>query len=381
MKKLSVKAGSHYRRSCPVKVKVEQPSEDTTSVELIEETSGQSVPGQLETTEDGIILHWLVDHLKAGEERSYQVSFSNRAVDSKGGVELENHPGERVDVRLNGELFTSYHYGDELARPFLHPVIGPFGNSITRRLATAEDDEKAFDHFHHRGLWTTHGEVNGVDNWSETKGHGRTVHKSFTAMQSGRVFATIAAQSDWVDAGGKKILEESYAARIYNLSSPRIIDLKLSLGGGEEDVEFGDTKEGGMASIRVLPTMTGNNGGRLENSYGGIGQAETWGKRAPWCDYSGMASGREVGVAIFDHPTNFRHPTYWHARDYGLMTANPFGLSFFEPESGKRGDHVVKKGDTLEFSYRIYIHVGNASEGLVRESYIDYINPPEVEMS
>ena len=357
------------------------PGGNFASVELVEEVGGQRVPVQLEKVEDGMILYWLVDHLKAGDERSYQVSFSDKAVDSGGGVELENLLGEKVDVKLNGELFTSYHYGESLARPFLHPVIGPFGKPITRRLATDQDDEKDFDHFHHRGLWMTHGEVNDVDNWMEKEGHGRTAHKSFTALESGGVHGTIAAASQWEDKDGNKILEETYSARIFNLSSPRIIDLRLALNASERDVKFGDTKEGGMASIRVYPTMTGNNGGNLENSYKGIGQAETWGKRAHWCDYSGMVHGREVGVAIFDHPTNFRHPTYWHARDYGLMTANPFGISFFEPGSGKSGDHMLVRGETLEFSYRIYIHVGDASEGLVGDAYIDYVNPPVVEVS
>ena len=64
--------------------------------------------------------------------------------------------------------------------------------------------------------------------------------------------------------------------------------------------------------------------GAIVNSYGGSQEMETWGKRAHWCDYVGPVNGKTVGITIMDSPGNFRYPTYWHVRDYGLMTANPF---------------------------------------------------------
>ena len=100
-----------------------------------------------------------------------------------------------------------------------------------------------------------------------------------------------------------------------------------------------------------------------------------WGKRANWCDYSGPVNGKTVGVAIFDHPKNFRHPTYWHARDYGLMTTNPFGVSTFEGE-GPSGEHVLRARDSLRFRYRVYIHKGDATDGKVAEKYNSYVSPP-----
>ena len=50
---------------------------------------------------------------------------------------------------------------------------------------------------------------------------------------------------------------------------------------------------------------------------------DAWGKRADWCDYFSEHDGKVYGVAIFDHPQNLRHPTWWLARDYGLFGANP----------------------------------------------------------
>jgi hypothetical protein len=126
--------------------------------------------------------------------------------------------------------------------------------------------------------------------------------------------------------------------------------------------------------------MEVRHGGRIENSYGGVNEGETWGKRAHWCDYSGPAEGNIVGIAVFDSPKSFRYPTYWHVRDYGLMTANPFGLSYFYNDPHRRGDHTLPSGETLFFSYRLYIHPGDAAQARVAERYHDFVNPPVIKV-
>jgi len=146
-------------------------------------------------------------------------------------------------------------------------------------------------------------------------------------------------------------------------------------------VRFGDTKEGGICSVRVAAPMEADRTGKIENAYGGVNEAETWGKRAPWCDYSGIVEGHRVGVAVFDHPGNFRYPTYWHVRNYGLMTANPFGLSHFLAPAEAEGSHVLPKGETLAFRYGVCVHAGDAAEGRVRDRYLDWIYPPSARVA
>jgi hypothetical protein len=149
----------------------------------------------------------------------------------------------------------------------------------------------------------------------------------------------------------------------------------------EGKVRFGDTKEGGICSIRVASSMDEKAGaGRIVNSYGGTGEKETWGKRAHWCDYSGPVGGETVGIAIFDNPSNFRYPTYWHVRSYGLMTANPFGLSHFEPGKGRDGSLEVEAGQRLEFNYRVCFHAGDAKKARVAEKFLNYVAPPRIEV-
>ena len=82
-------------------------------------------------------------------------------------------------------------------------------------------------------------------------------------------------------------------------------------------------------------------------------------------DYAGVIDGEAVGIAILDHPTNPRHPTYWHSRGYGLFAANIFGVRDFENDKSKDGKLELAKGETIRFRYRVIIHPGDhAAAGL-----------------
>jgi len=126
-------------------------------------------------------------------------------------------------------------------------------------------------------------------------------------------------------------------------------------------------------SMRLAPNKfnQGKPTGHIVNSEG-VRDGATWGKRAAWCDYYGPVNGRIVGVAIFDHPRNPRHPTWWHVRDYGLFAANPFGLHEFEKKPAHSGDLKVFAGQSVTFRYRFYIHRGDDKEAKVAEHYQEY---------
>jgi len=83
----------------------------------------------------------------------------------------------------------------------------------------------------------------------------------------------------------------------------------------------------------------------------GVKNTAAWGKRSTWVDYHGPKDGKVYGVAIFDHPSNPRHPTWWHVRDYALFAANPFGKHDFRepqgPAQGGRNDHPGRRNGDL----------------------------------
>jgi len=288
--------------------------------------------------------------------------------------------GGRIEISVAGEPFTTYWYADVPARPYFWPVLAPGGVPVTRAWPMREDvPDETRDHIHHRSMYFAYGDVNGADNWSEEPGHGRTVHRSVEELVSGPVFGRFRALSDWTFSDGRKILTQDAAVTVWNIpdSTFRMLDVDLRLTATEGDVLFGDTKEGGLLTVRVATPMDVRNGGRIENSFGGVNERESWGYAAHWCDYSGVVQGTRVGIAVMDHPTSFRHPTYWHVRDYGLMGANPFALSAYT-NGRKNGSYVLRYGEEMRFRYRVVVHLGDASEADIRSRYLDFAAPPKV---
>lgn len=352
------------------------------SVDLRDSASGKPIPCQVKKLGNSAALTWLVNNLEAGEKRTL-VATVREPETVKPAVRIDDKPSEgRVDVSVLGRLFTSYHYSHKWVRPFLYPVIGPGDTQVTRNWPMIEGVKgEHTDHKHHKSIWVAYGECNNVDNWSEEEGHGWQRHNAFTNLVSGPVFGEISAKNDWCTNAGRKQFEELRTMRFYALpGGERLFDIEVTFRMTEGEVTFRDTKEGGLVSVRVASSMDVRNGGKIQNGYGGINEAETWGKHAPWCDYSGMVDGKHVGIAILDHEWNPRYPTQWHVRDYGLMTANCFAWKYYRPEAKIKGDMTFKKGAVTTWRYRLHIHRGDAQAGRVSSRFLDFVAPPTVEL-
>ena len=379
-KHISVTAARHSYQDVPVRAPADGLGiKASDAVALRDLVTGRQIPAQLIAEGERHFICWIADELRAGQRREYEI-LSGVSVAAL-SVALVDVNGE-VEFRIAGEMFTSYHYGGGVVRPFLYPVIGPGGKGMTRNYPMIQNvPGETNDHKHHRSVWVAFGDINGADDWLEEDGCARIVHRQFLEKSCGPVFGRIRTLNDWVDNQGGKLMEEVRTITIYNLpKTGRIIDLDVVFRATEGDVRFGDTKEGGIASVRVATSMDGDKGGLITNSFGGVTEAECWGKPAHWCDYSGSVDGRIVGIAIFDNPGNFRYPTRWHVRDYGLFTANPFALSAYAGDPNVDGSHIVKSGEVFPFAYRLYLHNGDARAGSVAEQYHGYINPPTVEV-
>jgi len=345
------------------------------ALQLREEGGAGVVPAQRDG--DGHVVA-ILSGLKAGQKRRYRLEAGT----AKEGVALKEEGAHALSIVLPDGAFTTYHFGPMLPRPFFHPVVGPGGKRVTRdypmKDVAEEKAAKDQDHPHHRSFWTAYDEVNGTNNWSEVEGHGYTKHQKLEGREHGPVFGGFTAHSTWTSKDGKPILDERRTIRVYNVGPERrLLDYNVTLHAAYEDVEYGDTKEGGILAFRVFHTMKGAEGGRMENSAGAVGEKQAWGKRAAWLDYSGPVEGQVVGIGVMDHPGNPNHPPRWHARDYGLVGTNPFATAAFEKGAAKTPYHQ-KKGETLQFRYRVLIHRGTAREGGVDEAFHAWIQPPAV---
>ncbi|MBV9085801.1 MAG: PmoA family protein [Acidobacteriaceae bacterium] len=280
---------------------------------------------------------------------------------------------EEIAVNIDGKPFTVFHYGSEANKPFLAPLRSASGKIVTRHFPQENVPGESHDHLHHRGLWFSYDDVNGVKFWendpSYTKPNiGRIVVRN-ASWKDGDRSGTLTATMDWRDPSGKVLLVENREMTFYSDPKLRMIDFDIKITAAE-DVTFGDTKEGAFA-IRLADNFTEKKGGKMVDADGRTGMKNVWGKRSNWVDYTANVDGEQLGVAIFDNPRNPRHPTYWHARDYGLFALNPFGQKAFD-ESKEESHWKLPKGQDLVFRWRVVIHPGDAETAHVAELYREY---------
>lgn len=306
------------------------------------------------------------------EERPCENFAPLPAVDGSRPIRLEPLDG-RVRVTVGDELFTEYVYND-VRHAYLAPIMGPGGVRMTRAYPLEVVPGEAHDHPHHTGLWWAHGDINGADIW---QGDAKMVLLDGPHLVNNQLVASYAIERPSGPTGVTVVEAISFAE---TLSGDRLIDVRIGLSpppGGQ--LVLGDTKEGTMA-IRTHPALrlepSPSEGvvhvtGHAQNSEGVEGKA-VWGKRAAWVDYWGSIDEATEGVAIFDHPSNPRFPTWWHAREYGLIAANPFGRSSFEGDHDDRGRMVVPADRNLSFQYRFVFHRFGTDEARVGDAYAEW---------
>jgi hypothetical protein len=282
------------------------------------------------------------------------------------GIEEDGYP-----VKIDGKLFTKYLLKSG-HKPIFWPIIGPTGQEMTRAhpMRPGNPDEKS-DHVHQRSFWFTHGNVNGIDFWSEGSKAGTIEHREFLKVEGGEQ-AVIVTRNDWMAPDGTRVCEEVRTMTLGATADTRWIDFDTVVLATDGPVKFGDTKEGAFG-VRVAGTMKvdAKQGGQIVNSEGLLDGA-AWGKPAAWVDYHGPVAGERVGIAILNHPTSFRFPTTWHVRTYGLFAANPFGLHDFPGGANADGSHTIAKGESMKLRYRVLFHKGDEKQAKIADAFAEY---------
>src|SRR6185436_11362700 len=116
-------------------------------------------------------------------------------------------PEEQASVLCDRHEISRYYFGHDLRRPFLFPLIGPSGQSLTR-MGHPHDPNT---HSHHNSLWVSHHDVGGVAFWNDSKtSTGRIVHQKVIRYEDADNEALIEVQNAWIDEAsqGKKLLDE-----------------------------------------------------------------------------------------------------------------------------------------------------------------------------
>ena len=281
----------------------------------------------------------------------------------------------RWEVLVDGQPFTEYRFGDR-QKPYFFPILGPDQMPMTRSwpIKTNVATEQ-HDHPHHLSLWTGT-EVDDIDCWHTTTGRIDVVD-----IQLSKAGDRFTVQTRWLrNSDDNVVLNERTNYRFGADKNCRWIDCSMEFSNDHRDVVFKDTKEG-LFAIRTHPDLrltaspnadaqskANSNIATAINSNGDVDE-NLWGKPAKWLLYRGKIGDRLAAVSMFDHPSNLRHPTTWHARDYGLIAANPFGWHHFLEQAPGAGDWTLRQGTKLALRYRINFHAGNPTSDAAEQLF------------
>jgi hypothetical protein len=237
-------------------------------------------------------------------------------------------PGpEQITIEIDGKPFSVFYIGGkDLNRPYLHPLRSATGKIVNRSFPAGQLPRETTDHPHHAGLFYGHGDVNGYNYWaienvrtSPDATMGRVVLDHVVSARSGKESGSLDIVFNWLKPDGRPLLTETRKMTFHAHPELRIIDFDFDLAAIEK-VVFRDTKEGTfamrMATVLEEPPVTLQKEakgpprtGKLMNAQSDEREANVWGKRSEWVDYSGELDGEKVGVVMMDHPGNPRHPT------------------------------------------------------------------------
>jgi len=266
---------------------------------------------------------------------------------------------DQISFQREEKEIARYHFSPDLNRPFIFPLIGPSGRTVTRMGHPGDP----YTHSHHNSVWIALGKLNGVDFWSDqgSQERGRIVHHHVQQIDDGDDRATVLSFATWRSNSGKALLNERRETAIRLLPNDEwllIVNLRLEAASGPVTL---DKEQLGPIGVRMAKSISVHfGGGRLRNSEGGEGEAQIFRRKARWVDYSGfVAPGAIDGAALMDHPTNPKHPAYFHVREDGWMGAL---IAFDAPV-------VITSGNPLQLRYGVYVHGGIPSRGEIDKQW------------
>ena len=303
-------------------------------------------------------------------------------------IEIKQEKGKLVITRGGEPVATYMHKNKETPRPFFMALHAPGGVQVSRNNPPVKGQDLDDHNAYHPGLFFACGDISKNDYW---RTRAKVKHVEYTEKPTGGPGkGSFAVKSNYMSGkGGKVVCTEVCKYTFLVRPQGTLILWESTFSSDDADFVFGDQEEMGLA-IRVNTPMNVKHGkhgrklktkatGKMVNSKGNVnekGKNGCWGKQAEWCDYSGTVGGKYAGVTLMPHPGNFNQP-WFHAREYGVLVANPFSPQAFAPR-GKRvkpGKLVVKKGEKLQLRWGILLHSGE-KEGDVdlKAAYADYVS-------
>ena len=292
-------------------------------------------------------------------------------------VAFQEEGNGRLQVLVEDHPVATYVWADpDIPRPYFCDLRTTSATQVSR---THPPDPKldVADHpTFHPGLWLAFGDLDGSDFW-RNKATVRCVPDSVKTGDG-----TVEAVFQYIRQGtdDEVVCEEQFRCRFIPAEMGYLM-LWDSTFQGDKPFYFGDQEEMGLgvrvatplrAEQRTRGEMIGPGCGTITDAEGRTNGEGVWGNASPWCDYGGELESQRVGVTLMCHPDNPR-PSWFHARDYGLLVANLFGRRAFH--HGEESRITVEPGQSLRLRYGVYIYtVPDGEKPALDEAYRRYLS-------
>lgn len=309
--------------------------------------------------------------------------FLNQAYSAKSSKVTfkKNDQEKKVEVYVDGKLFTAYIYPDNMEKQSLYPIVSASGKIITRGYPMNPRPFERTDHPHHVGLWFNFGDVNGLDFWNNSFAikaadkpkYGTVKFKKIVSVNPKK--GELVTSSEWVDVNNKVLLNEETTFIFAGTGNLRTIERSSKLTAAQE-VTFTENKEG-LIGLRLdrafeepatkpdkfldangieteVPVLNNAGVNGVYRNAEGVSGGAVWSKRSPWVALRADKEGEILTIVILDNPKNPNYPAWSHARGYGLFATNNLGGRAFD-KNATPVIIVLKAGETIIIKHKIVI--------------------------
>lgn len=328
---------------------------------------------------------FIVSGLKRGETRRYTMVKADCDPTRITHAVVARRDGRVVRVTSHGRPVFAYQAGPgEFPRPdikpifkrggYIHPVYTPEGRAIT--------DDYPVDHPHHHGIWwawtKTAYDGRTPDFWNMGDGTGRVDFDALGSTWNGMVHGGLRATTKFTDVTGGRsdlVLRDRWDVRVYAAAPAArafVFDLVSTQAlAGNRPLALPEYRYGGLG-VRGHIQWNGKGDRTVFLTSEGKTRADGNGTKARWTHMGGLIDGRPAGIAILDHPSNFRAP-----QPTRLNPDNPF----FNYSPSVAGDWAIEPGKPYVSRYRFVTYEGEADRALLERLWNDYAHPPAVTVS
>jgi hypothetical protein len=326
---------------------------------------------------------FILKELKAGQSKTYHLQPAAAAAAAERMAVTARQEGGAVRLQVEGKDVLTYQ-GQKTPVPagiepkfqrggYIFPVLTPSGKLV------ADDYPPA--HKHHHGIWSpwtkTVFEGRHPDFWNMGDLTGTVEFVGLDGTWSGPVMAGLRTRHRMVDLSAKPepkvALNETWEVNVYRVGAASekpyyVFDLGIEQTcAGNSPLLLPKYHYGGLG-FRGHRLWDGKDNARFLSSEG-KDRSNGNETRGRWCHVGGQVDGRPAGVAILDHPSNFRHP-----QPMRMHPTEPF----FCYAPSQEGDWRIEPGKPYTARYRFVVSDGPPDPKEIDRLWNDFAHPPEV---